>query len=179
MKQKRALIYAFYEKFAMAEAGKKWELDPAQKVILIPFFLRKRLFSQKFFFQDQICLCRVWLTYTTFCLNQVAMISTAPHKLFDRMCLWEKNFVIWTSPELDPTQWMIALTVHLSASVIRHVFLWTWPRLEEWTESFGASCSLLTNTETPLNSLETRAPIISSLRLQIFFKDCKCVLLST
>ena len=163
----------------MAEAGKKWELDPAQKVILIPFFYGKDFFRRNFFSKDQICLCRAWLTYTTFCLNQVAMISTAPHKLFDSMCLWEKNSVIWTSPELDPTQWMIALTVHLSASVIRHVFLWTWPRLEEWTESFGASCSLLTNTETPLNSLETRAPIISSLRLQIFFKDCKCVLLST
>ena len=80
---------------------------------------------------------------------------------------------------MDSTQWIMALTVHLNASVIRHVFLWTWPPLEEWTESFGASCSLLTNTETPLNSLETRAPIISSLRLQIFFRDCKCVLLST
>ena len=139
------------------------------------FFKVKTFLRTIFFSTDQICLCRVCLTYTSFCLNQVAMISTAPHKLFDSMCLWEKNSVIWTSPELNPTQWMIALTVHLIASVIRHVFLWTWPRLEEWTESFGASCSLLTNTETPLNSLETRAPIISSLRLHIFFRDCKCV----
>ena len=54
MKQKRALIYVFYEKFAMAEAGKKLELDPAQKVILIPFFLRlKDFFRRNFFFKGR------------------------------------------------------------------------------------------------------------------------------
>ena len=150
-----------------------------QNLLNTIFFKVKTFFAEIFFSKDQICLCRVWLTYITFFLNQVAMISTASHKLFDSICLWLKNSVIWTFPELDSTQWIMALTVHLNASVIRHVFLWTWPPLEEWTESFGASCFLLTNTETPLNSLETRAPIISSLRLQIFFRDCKCVLLST
>ena len=160
----------FSWKLCYDRSRKKWELDPAPKVILIPVFFKvTTFFAEIFFSTHQICLCRVCLIYTTFCLNQVAMIFTVPHKVFDSMCLWEKNSVIWTFPELVPIQLMIALTVHLSASVIRHVFLWTWPRLEEWTESFGASCSLLTNTETPLNSLETRAPIISSLRLHIFF----------
>ena len=170
MKQKRAVYLCFPWKICYDRSRKKMRTWSCTESYLgTSFFKVKTFFVEIVFSTDQICLCRVCLIYTTFCLNQVAMISTAPHKVFDSMCLWEKNSVIWTSLELNPTQWMIALTVHLSASVIRHVFLWTWPRLEEWTESFGASCSLLTNTETPLNSLETRAPIISSLRLHIFF----------
>ena len=36
----------------MAEAGKKWELDPAQKVILIPvFFFKVKTSRRKIVFQ--------------------------------------------------------------------------------------------------------------------------------